>query len=120
MKRTILIFFIVIVTLPTSCSQIQDKKFVTITDFSKGYRGELLPKESLIHEYTTYFVEIKGEVNDSIILRFHEGEDAIQFYFIGKINKRLSFDYYGGTRRVFIFDPFKATNGRLKIEYGLY
>lgn len=119
MKKMILIFFIIAI-LPTSCSQRQDKKFVTITDFSKIFRDELYPQKSLINEYTTYFVEIKGEVNDSIILRFHDGEDAIPFYFFGKINKRLSFDFYGGTQRVFIFDPFKATYGKLMIEYGLY
>jgi len=118
MKINKLLIFIIAYTIILSCNN--DKKSITITDFSKTFTDSLYPHEKDVLEYTTFYIEIDGEVNDSIILEFVDSIDAIPFYFNGEINKKLSFDYYGGVHQIIKFKPYKATSGKLKIKYGLY
>jgi len=117
MKIKILLLFIISNALLVSCGEREDRKSITITDFSKSFSDTLYPIKNTT--YAAVSVEIKGEVNDSIILEFH-ARDAIPFYFNGKIDERFSFDYYGEGPQILNFKPFKATRGKLKIEYGLY
>ena len=118
MRINKLLIFTLVGTLILSCNK--DKKYIIITDFSKTFIDSLYPYQKTISGYTTFYIEIKGEVNDSIILKFHKNKDAVHFYFNGKINEKMSFDYYGGVHQIIKFDPYKATNGKLKIKYGLY
>ena len=77
----------------------------TINDFSKPFSDTLFPNKN--STYASFFLEIKGEVNDSILLEFQESKNAVPFYFYGKIDERLVFDYYGGSPQVIKFKPFK-------------
>ncbi len=117
MKIKILLLFIILSALLVSCGERADRKSVTITDFSKSFSDTLYPIKNTT--YVAVSVEIKGEVNDSIILEFH-ARDAIPFYFNGRIDERITFDYYGGGPQIFIFKPYKNTEGKLEIKYGLY
>ncbi len=64
---------------------------------------------------------IKGYTNDSIQIRFSldEHDETYSFYFKDSIDTRLYFDYYGGSKRYFYFNPYKATKGKLEIKYSL-
>ena len=112
-----MLLFIISSALLLSCREREDRKSITITDFSKSFSDTLYPNEN--STYAAVSVEIKGEVNDSIILEFH-ARDAIPLYFNGRIDERITFDYYGGGPQIFIFKPYKATEGKLEIKYGLY
>jgi hypothetical protein len=120
MKINILLLLIISCTstLLLSCREREDRKVVTLIDFTKEFKDSINPNKN--YTYTAFFVEIKGEVNDSIIFEFHESKNAVPFYFNRKIDEQLSFDYYGGFPCVFIFKPYKASKGELKIKYGLY
>lgn len=110
----ILYFFFVAAIL--SCNK--DKKSITVTDFTKVYTDSISPDDKSYSGYTTYYVEIKGEVNDSVIFKFARKE-GLPFYFKGVIDEKLSFDYYGGHPCFIKFNPYKASKGKLKISYEL-
>jgi hypothetical protein len=108
------IIYIVLISLLFSCVR-HDKNKLIITEFNDKIVDTLHPYNK---SYTAYNINIKGYVNDSIRIGF--GPDSYSFYFKGEIDKKLIFDYYGQFERLFIFDPYKATEGRLEIKYGLY
>jgi competence protein ComGF len=116
MKIKKVMLYVILICGFLSCNT--DKRKITITDFSKSFSDTLYPNKN--STYAAFFVEIKGEVNDSIILEFHESKNALPFYFDGKIDKRLSLDYYGDGPQILNFKPYKATEGKLEIKYGLY
>ena len=62
------ILFLFLCSTVQSCSK--DKKSITITDFTKVYTDSIFPDDKSYLGYTTYYVEIKGEVNDSIMFEF--------------------------------------------------
>jgi len=41
------------------------------------------------------------------------------YYFIGDFEKENRLDYYGGEYRYIIFDPYKASEGKVKLFYQL-
>jgi len=105
---------IVLILFLSSCVR-NDRNKLIITEFNKKIVDTLHPYNK---SYTAYNINIKGYINDSIRIGF--GPDSYSFYFVGEIDEKLIFDYYGQFERLFIFDPYKATEGRLEIKYGLY
>ena len=108
-KLIVSILFLIIIT---SCNK--DKRRFTVTDFSKVRIDTLVPYEH--KTYTGFIVRVKGYVNDTIKIK-REGYYDINFS--GKVDTLLNSDYYGTYDVICVFDPYKATEGKLKIEYSL-
>lgn len=110
MKKLSILFAILIF-----CSCSQRTKITVIETFDKEITSSIHPKEK--GTYSTYRVEIQGEVNDSIKIIYFEG--AYTHYFSGKINESMRIDYYGGISEKLTFKPYKATKGKLTITQKL-
>ncbi len=115
MKKTL----IIVILFLTSCNG--EEKTIVLTDFNTVFYDSLVPKNNNIYKsYTSYTIKIKGFVNDSVKFKFYNGKDATPFFFNGNIDERFMFDYYGRSTEHIFFDPYKATEGKLDIKYGLY
>ncbi|PTX60462.1 hypothetical protein C8N46_106106 [Kordia periserrulae] len=111
MKKIIFTCFILISIY--SCSKVS--KVTVIETFDKEISSVIHPKKD--GSYTTYYVEIQGEVNDSIKIEYFD--DSFSFYYFGKINEFKRMDYYGGISEKLTFYPYKATSGKLTIKQVL-
>ena len=113
-KSTLLIIFLAFLI---SCSESTDRKEIKITDFNEKFEDSLVPTD---RSYSTYYIRVRGYANDSIrIIPGQEGDGTYSFYYTGKIDEELRMDYYGTLTKHFTFDPYKATDGELIIEYKL-
>ena len=102
-----------------SCTNKVEKKIV-IKDFSKSFFDSVQPNKKMIKEgYVVYNVEIKGNVNDTIIVYFVNNKN-FPTYLTGEINERYWEEYTGKLKKHLRIEPYKATKGILKIRYGLY
>ena len=105
------VFIIIVLVLLISCNE---SKQITITDFSKPVYDTLVAKKK--GGYTTAIFEISGYTNDTIKINFH----VLERKYSGKFKyKSGPMDYYGGDVE-FIFDPYKATEGKIEVKYGIY
>ncbi|MGM1055915.1 MAG: hypothetical protein ACQEWG_08525 [Bacteroidota bacterium] len=117
MKKNRLLLILFISVFLYSCSDSTDRKEIKVTDFSRIYEDSLVPTD---RSYSTYYIKIKGYTNDSIrIIPGQEGDGTYSFYYNGNIDEELRMDYYGSLTKHFTFDPYKATEGELSIEYKL-
>ena len=93
----------------------KDRRKFTVTDFSKKRVDTLIPYEN--KSYYAYLIKIRGEVDDSIKIQ----RDGYYHYIIlpGKVDTLLNGDYYGTDTIIWTFNPYRATKGKLEIEYGL-
>lgn len=96
-----------------SCNT-QDKKKITIIDFSKIRIDTLRPYDN--KSYVGYYIKVKGNVNDSIKIQRKGYYDVI---LTGEIDTLINGDYYGGENVIFIFKPYLANQGKVEIEYSL-
>ena len=62
---------------------------------------------------------VKGYVNDTILIKLGSKNSIPILKLIGNINERWNTDYYGEGERKLIFEPYKATEGKLEIDFGL-
>ena len=99
----------------TSCSLSSKKKHI-VTDFSKKIVDTITP-DADCKNYSNKYFTVKGFANDTVSLKINE--DGTNFYFVGKIDTLINGDYYGTFNQVFYFDPYKAKNGKLEIEFGM-
>lgn len=111
MKNYILLIFLSIFLL-ISCSNNERKLF--IDNFSKKITDTIIPEEGKAYGAAIY--EIKGNSNDTILVTFN----GVKKQFFGKFDYKFRMDYYGGIDVDFEFDPYRATDGKIDIEYGLY
>lgn len=96
------------------CSKRTDEITFTVTDFSQKRIDTLIP-----HKYTSYhtsIIKIKGFCNDTIIVK---EQGSFDFKFVGNIDTIIRTDYYGIYNKIFLFEPYKCTSGKLNIEYHL-
>jgi hypothetical protein len=117
LSTPVILIFILLLSL--SCTKkSSDRKKITIRNFENKFLDSLLP---LNKSDTNYHISLKGYTNDSIKIIFGRERDHPNFPFFLKdsINATISFDYYGNITEYFTFDPYKATDGYLKIEYQL-
>ncbi len=92
----------------------KDRKKFTITDFSNIRVDTLIPYEN--KSYFAYIIKIKGEVDDTVKIKREGYYDVI---LSGTIDTLLNGDYYGTETVIWTFDPYRATKGKLEIEYSL-
>lgn len=117
-NRLFLISLIFTFVFLYSCSDSTDRKEIKVTEFTKKIVDSLVPTDRF--SYATYYIKIKGYTNDSIrIIPGIEGDGTYSFYYYGNIDEELRVDYYGTLTKHFTFDPYKATEGELSIEYKL-
>ena len=110
MKNTLI--YLAIITLSISCSQ--KKRTIEIVDFSNPYKETLIPIKN--GGYTSASYKIKGNSNDTIIIQFY----GLERKYIGKFEDKLNGDYYGSIEVDFLFNPYRATKGKIEVEYGIY
>lgn len=112
MKNKILIILFLIF----SCARNQNKDFsrFTITDFSNKRIDTLKPLSS--KSYSSFYIKVNGFSNDTIKIKRKGYHDII---LSGNIDTLVNGDYYGTENIIWLFEPYKATKGELKIEYGL-
>jgi hypothetical protein len=118
MKIKILLLFIISNALLVSCGEREDRKSITITDFSKSFSDTLYPNEN--STYAMMNIWVRGFVNDTILIKLYSKDSEPILKLKGEINERWYTDYYGGGERIVIFEPYKATEGKLELKYGLY
>lgn len=112
-KRTLLlsICFLSIV----SCNK--DKATINITDFSKSKTVELTPYNW--KPYAMLNIRVKGYTNDTITINYNLYGDT-GFHLSGEIDTTLvQTDYYGEGPVKLKFNPYKATEGELEIDFTL-
>lgn len=113
MKKFIFIIFIICTLV--SCSNSEVKKEYTIIDFTKSISDTLSPIEDEV--YTTQSIMLKGYSNDTIYVSF--GKGTYKHYFVNDIDITINPDYYGGSDAVFVFDPYRATKGKLDVKFSI-
>lgn len=110
--------YIILILSFTSCNY--DTRKFTVKDFSKKRIDTLKPYKwknySPFHSYVMYNIKVKGYVDDTIKIK-HKGFYDINLF--GKIDTLIQSDYFGEYEIITIFDPYKANNGKLEIEYDL-
>lgn len=114
MKKLTHIIFILSIIL-VSCNR--DKEKLKITDFSKQKIVTLKPYKW--KPYAMLKIRVKGFTNDTIRLNYNLYGNTY-FYISGKLDTLLvQTDYYGEGPVTLTFDPYKATNGNIEIDFGL-
>ncbi|CAM4254270.1 hypothetical protein [Gillisia hiemivivida] len=97
-----------------------DKKEVTIDNFDKKFIDSLIPNPD--ENYSVFYAKIKGYSNDKIRLSISpvkiENPESY-YYFIGDFEEEVRLDYYGESNKYISFDPYKATQGKVKLKYQL-
>ena len=119
MKNLIGIFAILLVL--NSCEKSSTNKQVTINNFNEKFTDSLIPDPEN-KDYFNYKVEVEGVSNDSIkvsisLSNFDNRAKTRDIYFTGDFNETIRGDYYGDTNMYITFDPYKATEGEVKLKY---
>ncbi|MDF0716258.1 hypothetical protein PY092_08880 [Muricauda sp. 334s03] len=101
--------------LLASCGK--DDETLEINDFTKKRMIILEPYKN--YPYSMMNVWVKGQVNDTILIRLNSLDSKPILKLSGKIDERWHTDYYGEGAKTIIFDPYKATQGNLEIKASL-
>ena len=109
-----LIIFICSIILFASCTN-PDEKTHFVTKFNETIIDTIRPRKEI--GYTTQLIKVTGFVNDSIFVSF--GDKNHGYYLSKKIDTLFNPDYYGGRDAIFIFNPYKAERGKLKIVFSI-
>lgn len=109
-----LLILILFVSLGACNSNDIDHKEFTVEDFSKKRYDTLIPYEN--GSYVMFYVKIKGSVNDTVKFKI-DGFWDIRLQ--GKIDTIFQSDYYGGNKIPIMFEPYKASKGKLEVVYSL-
>ena len=92
----------------------KDRRVFFVDDFDK-------PIDNIIHsrldtDYSYEIVKVKGETNDTIIIK--ACEDCQPTKLVGKINEKFQTKFIKG-KSIMRFEPYKATDGNLKIIHKI-
>ena len=101
--------------LLSSCSNSRVEKEYTITEFTRPINERLHPIEG--ETYTTQLIQVKGYVDDTVYVSY--GEGTFKKFLVKEIDTSFMFDYYGGRPANFVFDPYKAKKGKLKVKFSI-
>lgn len=114
MKNKLIVLIGLMLIFNCGSKRNKDHKKFTIIDFSQQRIDTLKPVQN--KTYYGYYVKIKGYSDDSIKL---QRKGYYEIILSGKIDTLINGDYYGTEEIIWIFDPFKAKEGKLEIEYSL-
>ncbi|WP_373060257.1 hypothetical protein [Zunongwangia sp. H14] len=113
MKKVIILIASILVII--SCND--DREKMKITDFSQKKIVTLEPYK--LKPYSMLNIKVKGYTNDTVRINYNL-YGGTNFYLSGKIDTLLvQTDYYGEGPVTLIFDPYRANEGELEIEFNL-
>ncbi len=92
----------------------KDRKVFFIDDFKKPIENVIPSK--MEKDYSFEIVKISGKTNDTILIT--PCEDCKPVKLFGKINEKFKNKFIKG-KSVMRFDPYKATDGNLKIIHKI-
>ena len=100
-----------------SCGNINSNREKTyeITKFDKPILDTLTPIKG--GNYSVKEIKVLGYTDDTIIVSF--GKGYYKHYLTKKIDTVFSTDYYGTKKAIFIFEPYRAKNGSLKLKFSI-
>lgn len=108
-------YLLMLIILFSSClSKTKDYRKFTVVDFSKKRIDTLIPYKN--KTYVSFVIKVKGYTNDTVKIKRIGYFDII---LSGQLDTIINYDYYGSHNIKCVFDPYKATEGKLKIEYSL-
>ncbi|WPY97655.1 hypothetical protein [Christiangramia sp. OXR-203] len=114
------LILLTLIALLSSCDTSTDKKNAKIDTFDKVFIDSLVPMAD--KNYSVFYAKIKGNSNDSIRLNISSDkteDEKFDYYFIGDFEKEIRMDYYGESKKYIKLDPYKATDGKLELDYQL-
>lgn len=92
----------------------KNRRVFFVDDFNKSIESTIISKPD--DEYTYQIVKLKGEVNDTVVIRPCEGCKEVKL--TGKINQKFMNRFSKG-KSIIRFDPYKATDGDIKIIHKI-
>ena len=92
----------------------QGRDVFFINDFDAIVNNSIQAKKN--KNYSYQIVRVKGEVNDTILLKPCANCETIKLS--GKISEKFMHDFTEGSAKM-QFDPYKATSGQLKIVHKI-
>lgn len=110
-------YFIIFVFAITVSSCSRDDEKLIITDFSKPKNIILKPYKN--YPYVMMNIWVKGYVNDTILIKLNSKNSTPIMKLSGEIDERWYTDYYGEGEKIILFEPYKATKGKLEIKAKL-
>ncbi|WP_298248420.1 hypothetical protein [uncultured Christiangramia sp.] len=114
------LILLTLITFLSSCDSSTDKKTAKIDNFDKVFIDSLVPIAG--KNYSVFYTKIKGHSNDSIRLNIssdNNEDEKFDYYFIGDFEEEIRIDYYGESKKYIMLDPYKATDGKLELDYQL-
>lgn len=112
MKNTLIILSIIF--LFSSCNNPNEKAHI-INQFNEIIINTIRPRKDIA--YTTQLIQVTGYVNDLIFVSF--GDKNHCYYLSKEVDTLFNPDYYGGRDVIFIFNPYKAKSGNLKVVFSI-
>ncbi|WP_350293269.1 hypothetical protein [uncultured Croceitalea sp.] len=116
-KKHLTKFIILTLILTAACSKKSNK--LKITDFSKSTYDTLFPNTNnnilFSDSYAVQLFRIVGESNDTIRINF----GGIEKKYVGDFTDKWAADYYGAMPVHFKFDPYKADEGKIIVDYSI-
>lgn len=95
------------------------KKDQTITheiiSFDKQISDTIIPIKG--ENYGAKLITIKGYVDDTVWVSY--GGNYNKQYLNKEIDTSFLMDYYGESKAIFVFNPYKARKGKLKISFKI-
>ncbi len=92
----------------------KNRRVFFVDDFNKSIESTISSKPD--KKYSYEIVKLKGEVNDTILIR--PCEDCKTVKLTGKINQKFM-NFFEGGKSIIRFDPYKATDGDLKLTHKI-
>ena len=109
-------FSLALILMLISCEKDQDQNIThVITSFNKQIVETIVPIKG--KAYGAKFIIVKGYVDDTVFVSF--GKKYYKNYLVGKIDTTYTMDYYGDDNASFIFNPYKAKKGNLKVTFSI-
>lgn len=92
----------------------KDRRVFFVESFSKPIENTI--NSRLDKDYSYEIVKVKGETNDTILIIPCEGCQPLKL--TGKINEKFM-NKFGKGKSIMRFEPYKATEGNLKIIHKI-
>lgn len=113
MKKLILFISLLFI----SCLH-ENKNEYSFEKFDKPIYDTIKPKTNI--KYTTQSIKVKGYVEDTIYVSFGRERIFTKFYLTKEIDTIINSDYYGAHDAIFVFDPRKCKNGKIKLTFSIF